>query len=453
MTIGTQVEILKSRIWLVLLLPLAASATAFFLTAQQPTAYATHATIILDYRKPVEGELAGELLPVGMQPSYLSTQIDIIRSRPVVEDVVDLLDLTNSTLWKERFALIGGESGELLSWLVDTLTANLNVFIGAESRLIDIWYQDPDPDMAARVANAFVESYYRIVKQLSGGPITDTAQSVDKLISKLRADLEQAERRVSEYQARTGIMATDERLDIETEHLNELMRQKLSTDASLRAAESRLSAPATPGIRGKTDDTAAEILASDLVQSLQIDLARKESELADLSTSLGDRHPQMQKLQAEVGSLREKLSAETEKVIAATRGEAVRARRLAEAARQAEEAQRKKVVELKGLRDGLQPLLRELDSARESYDQALQVYSKYAMHTDMGQTNISVLTPARVPETAVPRNVARNVASAFAGGFLFAIGLSFLWEWADRRVRGKDVQVGELGCLGGLPKA
>jgi uncharacterized protein involved in exopolysaccharide biosynthesis len=220
-------------------------------------------------------------------------------------------------------------------------------------------------------------------------------------------------------------------------------------------AESRLDGPAQADSPAGAGSVASEVIGNDLINSLQIDLSRKEGELADLSTSLGERHPQLVKLKAEVESLQQKLIAETERIVSATRAEAVRTRRLSEAAQQAEETQRKKVLELKQLRDGLQPLLRELESAKTSYDRALQVYSDYAMHSELGQTNISVLSPAVAPTEPLPSNKALKVASAFIGGLVFALGLVMLWELADRRVRGKEgiAGLGDAGYLGGLPKA
>ena len=453
--VSNLIEILKSRLWLILLLPLSAAAIAFFLSSSEAKSYTTHATILLDYRKPLEGELAGELLPVGMQASYLSTQMDIIQSRPVAERVVSILDLRNSPLWKTRFANSGLAPAEFDGWLIGTLRRNLQATIGTETRLIDIWYKDPDPDAAAAIANAFVESYRETIKQLGDSPAMETVRSADKLLGRLKENLERAESEVSSFQARTGIMATDERLDVETQNLNELMRERAAADASLRAAESRLAVTGGADTQFTASDSSSEILSNELVKSLQVDLARKQGELADRSTSLGERHPTMVKLKAEVESLRGKLAIETEKIVAATRGEAVRARRLADAARQAEEAQRRKILELKQVRDTLQPLLRELESARASYDRAVEVYSEFAMHGELSQANLSILSPAQVPELPAPANVMLNVATAFVGGLIFAVGLALLWELADRRVRGKEgiAALGDVGYLGGLPKA
>jgi uncharacterized protein involved in exopolysaccharide biosynthesis len=356
-----------------------------------------------------------------MQASYLATQVDIIKSRPVAEEVIKLLDLRDSPVWKERFASAGA-AGSFNDWLLADLAASLTVTVGTENRLINIWYLDPDPEIAATVANAFVKSYRQISKQLDQGPAMETAQSAESVLTKLRNNLEEAENKASAYQASKGIMAADERLDVETQHLDELMRQRLGADANLRALASRLHAAEDMASHGVTAGLTPQAPNNDLpLHNLQIALAQKDGEIAQQATLLGERHPQMRQLRAERQKLAEQLTTETKKVVETIRGDWLEARGAAEAAQQAEDEQKRKVVELKRVRDGLQPLLTELGSARANYDKGLAMYSEYAMHSDLNQTNVSVLATAEVPSTPVAPNLVRNVGGALLAGLMLAI--------------------------------
>lgn len=446
-------EMVKSRMWLVLVVPLLAASTALYLTLGKPVTYVADATIVVDFRTPVGGEVTGEILPVGLQAAYLSTQVEIIKSRPVAERVVELLGLGSSKEWRLRFEQEGGEDGGFEPWLIGTLQANVEVTIGTESRLMQVWYRDPDPVVAAEVANAFVKGYAEVAERLGQNPASESAQSMDKLAAQLREGLREAENSVSSYQARTGITAADERLDVETAHLNELVDERLGAEANLRLVESRLS-PVEERLAegGVPDDVAARVGDKEIIRSLQVDLARKETEVAQLSSTLGEGHPEMRRARAELAALRSNLVKEARSAVS---GDLMQARRLADAAREAEAEQRERVLELKQARDGLQPLLRELESARASYDRALSMSSQYALSSNLHLTNVSVLTPAKPPLTAPPKNLVRNVVSAFIVGLMFALGLAVLLELAAKRVRSaEDVsQMGQGGYLGGLPKA
>jgi chain length determinant protein EpsF len=456
MTFGMLLQILKSRAWLLVMLPVgAAVAAALFSLSMAPT-YSANATVVLDYRRPVEGQLAGELLPVGLQASYLSTQIDIIKSRPVAEKVVTSLNLTESPVWKERFKSAGKDSRvSMRDWLLGTLSDSLQVLPGSENRLIDIWYQDPDPKIAAALANAFVDAYGQVNKRLDQNPAMETAKSVETVLATLRKSLEDAQNKVSSYQSSMGITATDERLDVETANLNELVRQRLLADASVRVAESRLNTAKEMVSQGPVTGAAGQVLGNDIIQNLQIALSRKEGEIAERATTLGERHPEMLQLKAERTSLQEQLVAETRKVVSGIQGDLLQARGLADSAARAETDQKNRLMELKHVRDGMQPLLRELESAQASYDRALQMYSEYAMHSNLNQANVSLLAPAQVPSLPSSPSLLRNVGTAFLAGLIFAFGVVALWELFDKRVRGKEEisDLGIAGYLGTLPKA
>lgn len=231
------------------------------------------------------------------------------------------------------------------------------------------------------------------------------------------------------------------------------MEQKLAAQSALRAAASRLDALQALSARGGSGEALGGAVGSELLRGLEIELARKEGAVAELMTSVGERHPAMRKLRAEVQSLREKVAGERVRIAGAVRGELMQAESLAEGAARAEEAQKAKVLELKHGRDGLQPLLRELASARASYDRALEMYSEYAMHSNLNQTNISLLDPARVPSTMATPSAMQGAVRAFVAGLIFAVGLALLWELVDRRVRGREdlTDQGDVPFLGVVP--
>jgi capsular polysaccharide biosynthesis protein len=77
------------------------------------------------------------------------------------------------------------------------------------------------------------------------------------------------------------------------------------------------------------------------------------------------------------------------------------------------------------------------------------------MHSDLNQSNVSVLATAQVPSTPIGPNVLRNVVSAFLAGLICAIAAILFWELIDQRVRRKEEisDLGVAGYLGQLPKA
>jgi polysaccharide biosynthesis transport protein len=448
MSLSELLQILKSRLWLIVLVPIVAAAVAFVMTARQPVLYSTKATILIDYRKPLEGQLAGEMLPVGLQAGYLSTQIGIIKSGPVAERVIADLDLASSPVWRTRYEA-AGPTVDFETWAVGALRDRLSVKADDESRLVNVWFSDPVPEVAAEVANGFAEAYRQTNKQLGRGPAIETAESVESLLAKLRADLETAENKVSEYQSQAGIIATEQRLDIENAHLNELMKQQLDAESRLRMANTRAEV-----LDGADTASLPEVLDNSVVTNLQIEVARKEGQIADLSTTLGARHPNLVQARAELASLRRQLDAEVAKIVRQLRQSTDEAGQLVVSSSAAVAAQREKMLELRRSRDGLEPLLRELESARSSYDRALNMYSEYAMHGNLNQTNVSVVSSAHVPKFPHVPNKMMNAISAFIAALFLALGAILVWELLDRRLRSSDAvaDLDDVDVLGELPR-
>jgi uncharacterized protein involved in exopolysaccharide biosynthesis len=100
--------------------------------------------------------------------------------------------------------------------------------------------------------------------------------------------------------------------------------------------------------------------------------------------------------------------------------------------------------------------LRDLDNAQRSYDSALQRYGQTQLEAQSTQTEIAVLNPAVPPlKPASPKLLLNLVLAVFLGGML-AVGMAFLMEMLDRRVRDpRDVTdllgVPVLGVLGAAP--
>lgn len=455
MSIQSLIVALRERLWFVLMVPLLAVAAASFFLDDAPTLYSANAKVLIDYRTPLEGELAGELLPVGLQESYIATQLEIIKSHRVAKDALAKLHLDKYTSWVQAFHDDGEVGQDFASWAETVLTDNLQVTIGKDSRLVSIWYTDEDPAFAAKVANAFAEAYRDVNEELAHAPAMESAEAVQPLLGKLRSSLEEADRKLSSYQQKNGIIAPAEQLDLETAHLKELGDQRLAAEEKEREAESRLASLDQMEAQGRFPDNLAQMRESDLIQRLEVEIAQAESELAEKSTTLGRRHPDILRISADLATLRGKLAQEKAKVVDAVRLDLLEARQLADRARESEEAQRQRVLSMKQKRDGLEPLLREMDSARDSYDKSLRMYSEYATHGSLNLSNVMLLDRAEPPFLPSSPSKLLSLAAALLGGLMLAVGLVVVWELMDRRVRvrGDVLDMGAGPLLAELPRA
>lgn len=446
MTFSQFLSILKARKLAALAVLLITVLTTVTISLLLPKQYTATAAVVVDVKSP--DPILGMMLGGAMMPGYMATQVDIITSDRVAQRVVRELKLTENAQLREDWLSETEGKGSLEAWIAELLQKKLDVKPSRESNVVNIGYKAPDPRFAAVLANAFAKAYIDTSIDLRVEPAKQYSSFFDARAKELRAALEQAQSKLSEYQRSRGILVTDERLDVETQRLNELTSQlvaiqALSAESRSRSAQAKSSA-----------DQLQDVINNPVVAGLRADLSRQEAKLQELNAKLGEAHPQVKELKANIGELRQRIDAETRRVSGSVGiNNNINNSRESEL-RAAAEAQRKKVAQMKELRDEAAVLIKDVDAAQRAYDTVAQRLTQSSLESQASQTNISVLTPASEPSLpSSPKIVLNTLVSVFLGG-LFAIGFALLRELMDRRVRSVEDLTEALGVplLGTLPK-
>lgn len=446
MTFGQFLSILRAR-WRVVALVLGLTvATTLVVSLLLPRQYTATASVVVDFKPdPVSAFAFGG----GASPAYMATQVDIVRSERVAQRVVRNLKLNENPQVRQQWLDETGGEGSIEVWLAGVFQKQMDVVPSRESSVIAISYKAPDPRFAAGLANAFAQAYIDTALELRTDPARLYSTFFENRAKEARETLEQAQSKVSAFQKQAGIIATDERLDVETARLNELSSQATMMQALLAESASR-----QVQAQGAQGDRMQEVLNNANVTQLKADISRAEAQLQQLATRLGDKHPQVVEAKASLAELRSRLEAETRKVTGSVTVSAnINRQRVAEVQR-ALQAQRDKVLKMKAVRDEGLVLLRDVENAQRSYDALLQRFTQTNLEGQTTQSNINLLTQATPPlEPSSPRIVLNTLLAIFLGTLL-AVGTALLLELMDRRVRNVDDVVEALGLpvLGLMPK-
>jgi len=429
--------ILKARRWAVLSILLLTVATTVAVSLILPKQYSASTEVVIDVRSP--DPIAGIVLPGLITPGYMATQVDIVQSDRVAGRVVKLLRLDqNPGVQQEwRDATEGG--GTIQSWLIELLKKKLEVKPSRESNVISIGFTGTDPRFAAAVANAFAQAYLETTLELKVEPARQYAAWFGERSTTLRGGLEKAQARLSQYQREHGIVAADERLDVENARLAELSSQLVVVQAQATETASR-----QRQAKGGTENL-PEVLQNPLVQGMKADVARQEAKLNELAGQLGKNHPQYQRTADELQTLHKKLDAEM-KQVASGIGTSNRINQQREGElRSALAAQKAKVMSIKNQRDELAVLQREVENAQRAYDAVAQRLTQTSLESQTQQTNVVVLTPAVEPiEPSSPKLLLNSLLAVFLGTLL-GVGCALLLETLSRRVRSAEDLAQALG--------
>ncbi len=438
--------ILRARLWIIVLTLLVVVGTAVGVSLLLPKQYTAQTSLVVDAK--ASDPLLGGLLPAQMIPGYMATQVDIISSDRVAQRVVSALKLTDSPAVQDDWRKDTDGEGSITVWLAELMKKNLDVEPSRESNVISIAFQGTDPKFAAAIANAWAQAYIDVSLELKVEPARQYAKWFDGQNATLRADLEAAQKRLSDYQQERGIVATDERLDVESARLAELSSQLSAIQAQRMDSTSRKA-------QSKNAESMPEVMQNGLIQSLKADLARQQGARDQLAKRYGANHPEIGRVDADIASLRERISSEIQRVVrslgTASRVDVQREQEI----KTALQTQKQKVLDLKAERDQINVLLRDVENAQRAYDLVTQRLAQTNLESQTQQTNVVVLTPAVAPLKPSSPKIVLNTALAIFLGLLLGLGAALLMELMDPRVRGVEdlAQMEGVPILGVVPSA
>jgi len=369
--------------------------------------------------------------------SYLETQTDIITSDRVARKVVQDPRIAQSPVAEKAVQKETQKGGSAEDKLIESLLKELKVD-KSQSSVIRVSFTSSDPRFSADVANAFAKAYIDTMLELRVEPTRDAAAWFDEQLKTLRAHLEDAQTKLTDYHQKRGIVSADERVDDESTRLVILSDQVARAQEQTFQWKSREQQGHEFLERGGSPDKLPDILDNQFIQRLKENLLHGEAKLQELGTHYGPNYPQYQRQVAENQSLREKLDAEMKKVVAGIESSARQSRQREADSRKAMAAQRVRVLDLKEGRNELTVLRRNVESAERAYDTAMQRFVESQIDSRASQTNVTVLNPAVAPSKHSRPKITLNIALAIVVGTMLGIGVVMLMELFDRRVRSRS---------------
>ena len=447
MNIRQFLMIMRAR-WKMACIVFAAVVTAsFLLFLVLPNKYTATAALVVDSKlDPVTaaGGASDQVLA-----SYINTQSDVITSVRVAQRVAKSLKLDEEPGVRQKWIEKTGGQGDIFVWLAHGLLAGKNIVVGAASgsggsatrqtNVIEITAKSRDPKMASEIANGFANAAIQTNIELKVEPAKLYSAWFDQRLAALRADLEAKQKRLSDFQNASGIVATDDKLDTENARLAELSSQLVAVQSQRQDSQSR-----QRQVSGE-NDFLPEVLQSPLIASLKDNLRAADAKKTELAGRLGKNHPDYQAAEAEVTSLRARIATETSKIVASLGSTTQVNMRRENDIRQALEAQKKRVLEMKHDHDEAAVLYGDVTTAQRDLDAVSQRLAVTNLESQAQQTNVVLLTAATPPlDPSSPKLLILLGVGIFLGGIL-GIASAMLVEKNDERLREEDDLVGLLG--------
>lgn len=378
-----------------------------------------------------------------LSPAFIGTQVDIIRSQRVALEAVRLLGVSSNASAISMFNEETGGRGSIDQFFADRLLARIKIRPSQQSNIIDISMRAPDPRFAAQVANAMARSYISTSLELKVKPAREFTEFFEQQTQASRDRYEAAQRRLSQFQKSRGIVSVDERLDIESNRLQELSTQL----TQIQALRSESAEKADSANRSKGSATGLpEVINNSVVMQLKAEIARSEAKLAELSGQFGPNYPQVERMRDELASLRREMRTQTDAV-----GGSMSKQFEVNVARESEtraalDRQRQKVMNLKQQRDEMNMFARDVESAKHSLDLLTQRLLQHSVESESRGANVVQLDPAVEPlEPSSPNYVPVLLTGLVASPLISALVVALTGLFSPRALSDLDIETA-LGC-------
>jgi chain length determinant protein EpsF len=384
--------------------------------------------------------LSGTNLTAMSSPGYMATQTELVQSERVAIGVVRLLRIDqNADLVKQWKEATGGKV-PLENFFASLLRRGLTV-TPARGNIINLAYTGLDPKFATAVANTFAQAYLDLLIDLRVDPARQYASWFDERLKTLRENLEKSQAKLSAYQREKGIVATEQRVDQETQRLDALMAQLATIQGERVESSSRQ--------KLSGNELSPDVLNNPVIQGLKSELAKSETQLSSLSSNIGPNHPQRIQLAEQISGLKLQLNQEMHRIS----GGAATASKVSalkeEELKAVIEAQKQQVLALRAQRDEISVLTQDVNSAQRIYDATMQRMSQMTLESQAEQANASILSPAIEPVEPSKPKIPQFILGSLAAGILFGVGSALGLEFLDRRVRNvADLTVEGVPVLG-----
>jgi capsular exopolysaccharide synthesis family protein len=409
-------------------------------------------SVVLELNPPVvevmEKEGAGQLSQGDR--FFLATQYGLLESRALAERVAQDLNLgSNTALVPEEMSREARQNA-----VVSMLAAGVEVEPTPESRLVQVHFSSPDPQLAARVVNGYAESFINSSLERRYQSSSYARDFLQRQIGIVRQELENSERQLVAYAQQQGIISsggangqgdgggpTGESLSAINRALSEATARRIAAEQRYRQA--------------LTTRPTAEV--GERTAALRSQLAALQAEYQDKSQVFQPDYPEMVRIRTRIQSIEQSIQGEESNVRA---GRAGTLQADYQAAVAEERGLQSRVAELRGAVLNLRGrsiqyniFQRDVDTNRALYDALLQRYKEIGVAGGIGQSQASIVDRGQVPSAPYKPNLLLNLLVGLALGLISGIGLALLLEFLNDTIKTPD-DVREklrLAFLGGIP--
>jgi len=477
---------IRKRIWLVLGVVALVTMLAVVYVARKPDFYEAQARVQVDLED--TGGLVNNARPLygpTDDPIYFNTQLQILVSPGLMRRVVRTLDLEHNpdffkgdpaqrpSTWQTMLRMVGlGKAPDTTSKPPDQLPLTTSVAQGTaredlneakrlapyvntilsglkvdpvkeargyykETRLIDIRFTYPIPEVTAKIVNAIAETYVFSNLEKRTEANSTTGDFLQRRIAELQEQIRTSEERLVNYAKNNQIISLDPNQNTVVERLAGLNQQLLQAENDRKTAEAAYNAAKAPDAAAALADDGAK--QNNDLESKLIELRQKRAQLLVDAT---EEAPEVKEVDQQIAELDKQLKdlrgrkSETLLTNLRTRYQQTLARE--QSLRKAFDEQRAQTLSQNEAAINYRIIQQEIETNKSLLNGLLQGAKENDVVLAGKPNNISIVDYALTPDSPVGPNRTRTVIAAFFLSIGLGLGLALFLEYLDDTVHSTE---------------
>ena len=446
------IRILRKNFRLIGGVIIASAGLALILSLIIPPTYEAETTLRIKQPKGLANSLLADL-PLGSPTNtkqQMSTYAEILRSRTVVQEVIDKT-----------------QSEKEQTPTYDDMLKRIRTIPVKDTEILEVKVQAGTPEEAQLVANTLVDSFLSRMTVLVRTEQATVRGFIGDRLDEAKESLEKAENTLQAYKQDQQIIDSDNESKALVDKLSAIDKLSADNRVALAAAQAHLA-----GTTRQLGNEAPGFIADNpVIQQYKTKLADLEVQRVMLVQNYTEENPKVQALDSAIRETRELLNTEIANVVGENAPSAntvhlgILASKLqAEVDVDVYSAQKRTidtiiaedeqiVHSIPAKQQGLVKALRDVNVAQELYIMLAKRYEEARISEVMEPTDVQVIDVAIAPEKPIkPRKVLNTVIGAMMG-LLMGAGIAFFKEYMYKTVRTEEDVQQYLGLpvLGRIP--
>lgn len=382
----------------------------------------------------------------------VDTQVQIMRSRTVAIDTIEMLNLYRKPPFSEVFSkkpYNGQMTPEQREALIGMFQGDTRINVVPNTGLVDVSFQSSDPTLARDAANALVDAYMRRDLEARFQGTTRISDWLAQQLTGLKKQVETNQKALSEYVQKHNLVPTSgEGGNLMSDSLTTVNQQLAEAKADRIVKEARYKMAQTRNPELLVSVAPGTILSS--LRSQEADLLVQE---AELKSKFGPHYPKVRELNQQLANLQSDIDTEitnltkrfAEEYNTALQTEGLMQSRL-DALKESAYRENESAAQFDILKH-------DAEAAAELYDALELKLQEAGITAGLNSNNVDIIDRASVPLSPVLPNKRSDLMFGCFGGLVFGIVLAFVLESMDDTLRTSEETetISQLPTLAVIP--